>query len=80
VSYVFQSMLIDSMRQYAMIAAEEYLSKSESDGEWAQRESLQAESDAELADDVVCAWTLDDMDSNALRRAFAELRTRLLAS
>ena len=79
-SYVFQSMLIDSMRQYAMIAAEEYLSKSESDGEWAQRESLQAESDAELADDVVCAWTLDDMDSNALRRAFAELRTRLLAS
>jgi hypothetical protein len=73
-------MLIDSMRQYAMIAAEEYLSKSESDGEWAQRESLQAESDAELADDVVCAWTLDDMDSNALRGAFAELRTRLLGS
>jgi hypothetical protein len=73
-------MLIDSMRQYAMIAAEEYLSKSESDGEWAQRESLQVESDAELADDVVCAWTLDDMDSNALRGAFAELRTRLLGS
>ena len=42
--------------------------------------SLQAESDAELADDVVCAWTLDDMDSNALRGAFAELRTRLLGS
>ena len=39
---------------------------------------LQAESDAELADDVVCAWTLDDMDSNALRGAFAELRNRLL--
>ncbi len=79
-SYVFQSMLIDSMRQYAMIAAEEYLSKGGSDGEWAQRESLQAESDAELAEEVLCAWTLDDMDSNALRRAFAELRTRLPAS
>ena len=74
-SYVFQSMLINSMRQYAMIAAEEYLSKSKSDGEWAQRKSLQAESDAELEEDVVCTWTLDDVDSNALRGAFAELRT-----
>lgn len=78
-SYVFQSMLIDSMRQYAMLAAEVYLSKGGVDDESAQRESLQVETDAELAEDAVYAWALDDMDFNALREAFAELRTRLAA-
>jgi len=78
-SYVFQSMLIDSMRQYAMIAAEEYLSKGGVEDETVQREFLQVETDAELAEDVVCAWSLDDMDLNALREAFAELRARLSA-
>ncbi len=54
-SYVFQSMLIDTMRQYAMIAAEEYLSKSEVIDEETQRECLQVETDAELAEDTVSA-------------------------
>ena len=47
-SYVFQYMLIDTMRQYAMIAAEEYLSKSEVNDEETQRECLQMETDAEF--------------------------------
>ncbi|MGO9023745.1 MAG: hypothetical protein ACLQIQ_05500 [Beijerinckiaceae bacterium] len=76
-SYVFQSMLIDTMRQYAMIAAEEYLSKSEVNDEETQRECLQVETDAELAEDTVSAWNLEDMDFNTLTKAFADLRMRL---
>ncbi len=76
-SYVFQSMLIDTMRQYAMIAAEEYLSKSEVNDEETQRECLQVETDAELAEDTVSAWNLKDMDFNTLTKAFADLRMRL---
>ena len=76
-SYVFQFTLIDTMRQYAMIAAEEYLSKSEVNDEDTQRECLQVETDAELAGDAVCAWNLEDMDFNALTKAFADLRMRL---
>ncbi len=76
-SYVFQYMLIDTMRQYAMIAAEEYLSKSEVNDEETQREWLQVETDAELADNTVSAWNLEDMDFNALTNAFADLRMRL---
>jgi hypothetical protein len=77
VSYVFQSMLIDTMRQYAMVAAEEYLSKGGVEDEETQRESLQVETDAELAEDAVSAWNLEDMDFNALTKAFADLRMRL---
>jgi len=77
VSYVFQSMLIDTMRQYAMVAAEEYLSRGGVEDEETQRESLQVETDAELAEDAVCAWNLEDMDFNALTKAFADLRMRL---
>jgi len=77
VSYVFQYMLIDTMRQYAMIAAEEYLSKSEVNDEETQREWLQVERDAELADDTISAWNLEDMDFNALTKAFVDLRMRL---
>ena len=76
-SYVFQYMLIDTMRQYAMIAAEEYLSKSEVNDEETQRECLQVETDAELADDIVSASNFEDMDFNTLRKAFADLRMRL---
>ncbi len=76
-SYVFQYMLIDTMRQYAMIAAEEYLSKSEVNDEEAQRECLQVETDAELAEDTVRAWNIEDMDFDALTKAFADLRMRL---
>ncbi len=76
-SYVFQYMLIDTMRQYAMIAAEEYLSKSEVNDEEAQRECLQVETDAELAEDTVRAWNIEDMDFDALTKAFADLRIRL---
>ncbi len=76
-SYVFLSMLIDTMRQYAMIAAEEYLSKSEVNDEETQRECLQVETDAELAEDTVSAWNLEDMDFNTLTKAFADLRMRL---
>ena len=76
-SYVFQYMLIDTMRQYAMIAAEEYLSKSEVNDEETQRECLQVETDAELAEDTVHTWNIEDMDFNALTNAFADLRMRL---
>ena len=76
-SYIFQAGLIDTMRQYAMIAAEEYLSKSEVNDEDTQRECLQVETDAELAEDTVSAWNLEDMDFNALTKAFADLRMRL---
>ena len=76
-SYVFQFTLIDTMRQYAMIAAEEYLSKSEVNDEDTQRECLQVETDTELAEDTVCAWNLEDMDFDALTKAFADLRMRL---
>jgi hypothetical protein len=79
VSYVFQSMLIDTMRQYAMVAAEEYLSKGGVEDEETQREFLQVETDAELAEDTVCAWNLEDMDFGALTKAFSELRMRLAA-
>ncbi len=48
--YVFQSTLIDTMRQYAMIAAEEYLSKGGVEDEETQREFPQMETDAELAE------------------------------
>ena len=76
-SYVFQYMLVDTMRQYAMIAAEEYLSKSEVNDEETQRECLQVETDAELAEDTVRAWNIEDMDFDALTKAFADLRMRL---
>ena len=76
-SYVFQFTLIDTVRQYAMIAAEEYLSKSEVNDEETQRERLQVETDAELAEDTVSAWNLEDMDFNTLTKAFADLRMRL---
>ena len=76
-SYVFQYMLIDTMRQYAMIVAEEYLSKSEVNDEETQRECLQVETDAELAEDTVRAWNIEEMDFNALTKAFADLRIRL---
>jgi len=79
VSYVFQSMLIDTMRQYAMVAAEEYLSRGGVEDEETQRESLQVETDAELAEDAVCAWNLEDMDFDALMKAFSDLRMRLAA-
>lgn len=78
-SYVFQSMLIDTMRQYAMVAAEEYLSRGGVEDEETQRESLQVETDAELAEDAVCAWNLEDMDFDALMKAFSDLRMRLAA-
>jgi len=71
-------MLIDTMRQYAMIAAEEYLSKSEVNDEEAQRECLQVETDAELAEDTVRAWNIEDMDFDALTKAFSDLRMPLL--
>ena len=44
---------------------------------WSQRERLQAETDAELAEDAICAWGLDDIDVKALRAAFADLRRQL---
>ncbi len=75
-SYVFRSMLIDTMRQYAMFAAEEHLSSCGVDDEETQREFLQVETDAELAEDAVCAWKLDDMDFDALTNAFSDLRMR----
>ena len=37
------------------------------------------ETDAELAEDTVRAWNLEDMDFNALTKAFADLRMRLAA-
>jgi hypothetical protein len=78
VSYVFKSMLIDTMRQYTMIAAEEYLSRCGVNDEETQREFLQVETDAELAEDTVCAWNLEDIDFDALTKAFSDLRMRLL--
>ena len=78
-SYVFQSMLIDTMRQYAMVAAEEYLSRGGVEDEETQRESLQVETDAELAEGAVCAWNLEDMDFDALTKAFSDLLMRLAA-
>jgi hypothetical protein len=77
VSYVFQSTLIDTMRQYAVVAAEEYLSDGGANDEGMQREFLQVETDSELAEEAVCAWTLEDIDFDALRQAFADLRVRL---
>jgi hypothetical protein len=73
-------MLIDTMRQYSMSAAEEYLSQSEINDEETQRECLQVETDAELAEDAVCAWKLDDMDFDALTNAFSDLRMRRLTT
>ena len=78
-SYVFQSMLIDTMRQYAMVAAEEYLSKGGVEDEETQRRVLAGQTDAELAEDAVCAWNLEDMDFAALTKAFSDLRMRLAA-
>ena len=79
VSYVFQATLIETMRQYAMLAAEEHLNPGGGNDEATQREHLQAETDAELAEEAICAWALDDIDSNALRTAFADLRRQLCA-
>ena len=76
-SYVFQATLIDTMQQYAMLAAEEYLNPAGARDEAAQRERHQAETDAELAEDAICAWGLDDIDVKALRAAFADLRRQL---
>ena len=59
--------------------AEEYLSKGGVEDEETQRESLQVETDAELAEDAVCAWNLEDMDFDALMKAFSDLRMRLAA-
>jgi hypothetical protein len=68
VSYVFQFMLIDTMRQYAMIAAEEYLSKSEVNDEETQLECLQVETDAELAEDTVARGILKTWTSTRSRK------------
>ncbi|KAF0161417.1 MAG: hypothetical protein FD157_4144 [Rhodocyclaceae bacterium] len=81
-SYVFQSTLIDTMQQYAALAAEEYLSAAGANGDAIQRDLLQGETDAELANDAVRAWSFDEwsleeMDVNALEEAFADLRERL---
>jgi hypothetical protein len=62
-----------------VVAAEEYLSKGGVDDEETQGESLQVETDAELAEDAVCAWNLEDMDFAALTKAFSDLRMRLAA-
>ena len=59
-----------------------YLAVNEKGGvedEETQRESLQVETDAELAEDAVCAWNLEDMDFDALTKAFSDLRMRLAA-
>ena len=77
-SYVFQSTLIDTMGQYAMTAAEEYLSAVGEYDEAIQRDFPQAETDAELANDTVGAWPLEDMEFKALKEAFAKLRQRLM--
>jgi hypothetical protein len=53
------------------------LSRCGVNDEETQREFLQVETDAELADDAVCAWNLQDMDFNALTKAFSDLRMRL---
>jgi hypothetical protein len=76
-SYIFQYTLIDTMRQYASLAAEEYLSAAGANGEAIQCDFLRGETDAELANDVVHAWPLEEMDINALEEAFADLRERL---
>jgi hypothetical protein len=78
-SYVFQATLIDTMRQYADFVAEEFLSGAGSNDEAKQREFLGCETDAELASDAICAWSLEDMDIAALMKAFSELRERLRA-
>ena len=59
-SYVFQSTLIDTMQQYAALAAEEYLSAAGANGDAIQRDLLQGETDAELANDAVRASSLDE--------------------
>ena len=81
-SYVFQSALIDTMQQYAALAAAEYLSAADANDDAIQRDILQRETDAELANDAVHAWSLaewslEEMDVNALEEAFADLRERL---
>jgi hypothetical protein len=81
-TYVFQSTLIDTMQQYAALAAEEYLTAAGANGDAVQRDMLQGKTDAELANDAVLAWSLDEwsleeMDVNALEEAFADLRERL---
>ena len=84
-SYVFQSTLIDTMQQYAALAAEEYLSAAGANGDAIQCDLLQGETDAELANDAVRAWSLDEwsleeMDVKALEEAFADLRERLTSN
>jgi hypothetical protein len=76
-SYIFQYTLVDTMRQYAALAAEEHLSPGGTNCEKIQRDFLQRETDAELADDAICVWDLEGMDLKALEEAFAELRRRL---
>lgn len=78
-SYVFQATQIDTMQQYATRTAEEYLNRGGTHDEAAQLEHLRAETDAELAEDVIWAWALHDIDAKALIAAFADLRRRLCA-
>jgi hypothetical protein len=78
-SYLFQATLIDTMGQYAILAAEEHLNPGGANDEATQREHLQRETDAELADEAISAWALDDMDVTALSAAFADLRRQLCA-
>ena len=77
-SYVFQATLVDTMRQYASLVAEEYLGAAASYDEVMQHDLLQCATDLQLADDAVRTWSLEDMDFEELKEAFAGLRKRLL--
>ena len=76
--YIFQYTLINTMRQYAMLAADEYLSAGGANDETTQRSLLEARSDVQLANEAICSWALDDMDLDVLQAVFADLRERLL--
>ena len=76
-SYVLQSTLIDRTQRYAALAAGGYLSAAGANGEAIQCDPLRGETDAELANDAVHAWPLEERDLNALEEAFADLRERL---
>jgi hypothetical protein len=78
-SYLFQATLVETMRLYAMLAAEEHLNPGGANDEATQREHLQRETDAELAEEAICAGALDGMDVTALIAAFADLRRQLCA-
>lgn len=60
-----------------MRAAEEYLNRDCPCDEAAQREHLHAETDSELAEDVIWVWALEDIDAKPLIAAFVNLRRQL---